>query len=120
MSLADKKQTNQRFRIFFKKTHTQNKRLNYHAYPKYLADTKRRRVATSDSLWRHGKISTSSPQWRRLHLIAPKIIFQLRWMFSDEKFTARPQLQQLNHISWTALIPTVHIKTIITMLCISM
>jgi len=50
MSLADKKQTNQHFRIFFKKTHTQNKRLNYHANPKYLADIKRRRVSTSDSL----------------------------------------------------------------------
>jgi len=34
-------------------------------------------------------------------------------MFSDEKFAARPQLQQLSHISRTALIPTVHIKTII-------
>jgi len=34
-------------------------------------------------------------------------------MFSDEKLAARPQLQQLNHISRTALIPTVHIKTII-------
>jgi len=28
-------------------------------------------------------------------------------MLSDEKFTARSQLQQLNHISRTALIPTV-------------
>jgi len=34
-------------------------------------------------------------------------------MFSDEKLTARPQLQQLNHISRTVLIPTVHIKKII-------
>jgi len=55
MSLADKKQTNQRFRIFFKK-HTQNKRLDYHANPKYLADTKRWQVAASDSLWRHSKM----------------------------------------------------------------
>jgi len=47
MSLADKKQTNQRFQIFFKK---RTKKLNYHANPKYLANTKRRRVATSDSL----------------------------------------------------------------------
>jgi len=60
MSLAVKKQTNQRFKFSSKNTH-KNKMLNYHAKPKYSADTKRRRVATSDSLWRHGKISTSSP-----------------------------------------------------------
>jgi len=45
MSLADKKQTNQRFRIFFKKTH-KIKGLTTKQSPKYLADTKRRRVAT--------------------------------------------------------------------------
>jgi len=47
--LADKKQTNQLFRIFFKNSH-KIKSLIAMKHTKYSADTKRRRVATSDSL----------------------------------------------------------------------
>jgi len=86
--------------------------LNYQAKPKYLADTKRRRVATSDSLWRHGK----SVLHHHNDDISAKYIFQHGWMSSDEKFTGRPSSitsQHVHNIPRTALIPTVHIKTII-------
>jgi len=56
VSLAVKKQTNQRLKFSLKNTYTKIKRLN-NVQPKYSADTKRRRVATGDSLRRHGKVS---------------------------------------------------------------
>jgi len=73
--------------------------------PKHSGDTKRRRVATGDSLRRNGKISitTSSSHGAKL---------QYRWMSSDRKHVH-------HHItSRTALIPTVQSKTKIQ--CISL
>jgi len=111
VSLADKKQTNQRFKFSFKK-HIHKIKCLTNKQPKYSADTKRRRVATGDSLRRRGKISitTSSSHGAKL---------QYRRMSSDRKpFISRSPLQQPNHIiARTALIPTVLIKTKVIIKC---
>jgi len=109
VSLAIKKQTNQRVKFSLKSTYTKIKRLN-NVQQEYSADTKRRRVATGNSFRRHGKIryivtiiTTSSSHGAKL---------QYR-MSSDRKpFNSRPPPQQPNHtIARTALIPTVRSKT---------
>jgi len=56
---------------FSLKTHTQNKRLNYHANPKYLADTKRLATVfdiTAKSALHH--TMTVSPSHSATHYIS--------------------------------------------------